>query len=351
MQLNVGGNSDFLNMLERERLESKKISKTNAVTSMLDYDMGAEQRPRRPVRLRAVAHRPQVGLHPHGGQVLRRRAAEHRAQARGLGLAELGRNRDRRRPAGEARAGQRRRRRARGPERLPDEVTAEADPGRRRPRRRRALHQAVRRQDGEAQRPRSGRKVRSPRHDGGRFCRPPSPSGGEARTLLLLEESDLVERDRAGGRGVSRCEPSEHDSHVRDTGRDRHGLLEPDELGCLKRCRDAASPCRAPGRRPRYTRPALAADDVPNDWTETSKSSVSPTTTSIGSLVHVGEPCVATLPPVPLIETLRSPWLPPSLYEAVPAPVLEPHHEAGSAPPELSCSNEPFCTLLPLIVK
>jgi myo-inositol-1-phosphate synthase len=41
MQLNVGGNSDFLNMLERDRLESKKISKTNAVTSMLDYDIGA----------------------------------------------------------------------------------------------------------------------------------------------------------------------------------------------------------------------------------------------------------------------------------------------------------------------
>ena len=40
MQLNVGGNTDFLNMLERERLESKKISKTNAVTSMLDYDLG-----------------------------------------------------------------------------------------------------------------------------------------------------------------------------------------------------------------------------------------------------------------------------------------------------------------------
>src|SRR5512134_310486 len=41
-QLNVGGNTDFLNMLERERLESKKISKTNAVTSMLDYDLGAK---------------------------------------------------------------------------------------------------------------------------------------------------------------------------------------------------------------------------------------------------------------------------------------------------------------------
>jgi myo-inositol-1-phosphate synthase len=40
MQLNVGGNTDFYNMLERERLESKKISKTNAVTSQLDYDLG-----------------------------------------------------------------------------------------------------------------------------------------------------------------------------------------------------------------------------------------------------------------------------------------------------------------------
>lgn len=38
-QLNIGGNTDFLNMLERERLESKKISKTNSVTSQLDYDI------------------------------------------------------------------------------------------------------------------------------------------------------------------------------------------------------------------------------------------------------------------------------------------------------------------------
>ena len=41
-QLNVGGNTDFLNMLERSRLESKKISKTCAVTSQLDYDIGAK---------------------------------------------------------------------------------------------------------------------------------------------------------------------------------------------------------------------------------------------------------------------------------------------------------------------
>ena len=40
-QLNFGGNTDFYNMLERDRLESKKISKTNSVTSQLDYDIGA----------------------------------------------------------------------------------------------------------------------------------------------------------------------------------------------------------------------------------------------------------------------------------------------------------------------
>jgi myo-inositol-1-phosphate synthase len=41
-QLNFGGNTDFMNMLERERLESKKISKTNAVTSMLPYPIDAQ---------------------------------------------------------------------------------------------------------------------------------------------------------------------------------------------------------------------------------------------------------------------------------------------------------------------
>lgn len=39
-QLNVGGNMDFKNMLERDRLESKKISKTNSVTSQLEHDLG-----------------------------------------------------------------------------------------------------------------------------------------------------------------------------------------------------------------------------------------------------------------------------------------------------------------------
>jgi myo-inositol-1-phosphate synthase len=40
MQLNVGGNMDFKNMLERDRLESKKISKTQAVTSQLEHELG-----------------------------------------------------------------------------------------------------------------------------------------------------------------------------------------------------------------------------------------------------------------------------------------------------------------------
>ena len=39
-QLNFGGNMDFMNMLERSRLESKKISKTQAVTSQVDHDLG-----------------------------------------------------------------------------------------------------------------------------------------------------------------------------------------------------------------------------------------------------------------------------------------------------------------------
>ena len=41
-QLNFGGNTDFLNMLERERLTSKKISKTTAITSLIPYDIGEE---------------------------------------------------------------------------------------------------------------------------------------------------------------------------------------------------------------------------------------------------------------------------------------------------------------------
>ena len=144
MQLNVGGNSDFLNMLERDRLESKKISKTNAVTSMLDYDLGDEN-----------VH---VGPSDYVPWLTDRKWAYIRMEGKSFGdvplnielklevwdSPELGRDRDRRRPAREAGAEQRRRRRARGAELVPDEVAAEADPRRRGAREHRALHQAAR---------------------------------------------------------------------------------------------------------------------------------------------------------------------------------------------------------------
>ena len=87
-QLNVGGNMDFKNMLERDRLESKKISQ-DAVGHLADPRPRPRraQRAHRPVGLRRVARRPQVGLRPARGQDVRRRAAEPGVQARGLGLA------------------------------------------------------------------------------------------------------------------------------------------------------------------------------------------------------------------------------------------------------------------------
>ena len=171
-QLNVGGNTDFMNMLERERLESKKISKTNAVTSQLDYDLGAGQRAHRPVRPRAVAPRPQVGVHPRRGPIVRRRAADRRAEARGLGLAELGGHRHRRRPADQAGARPRHLRRARLPVGVPDEVAADPASRRGRARRDRALH---RRRTRAPRRPRPPRRrpTARPRRATPRWPRPP----------------------------------------------------------------------------------------------------------------------------------------------------------------------------------
>ena len=88
-QLNFGGNTDFLNMLERERLESKKISKTQAVTSQLDVPLDARRHPCRAERPRALAGRPQMVPHPHGGHDLRRRAAQPRTEARSVGFAQF----------------------------------------------------------------------------------------------------------------------------------------------------------------------------------------------------------------------------------------------------------------------
>ena len=110
-QLNVGGNMDFKNMLERDRLESKKVSKTQSVTSNLHGSLAGKiarpQRAHRPVRLRRVARRPQVGLRPPRGPRVRRRPAEPGVQARGLGLPQLRRHHHRRDPRREDRHGPR----------------------------------------------------------------------------------------------------------------------------------------------------------------------------------------------------------------------------------------------------
>ena len=92
-QLNFGGNMDFMNMLERERLTSKKISKTQSVQSQLETPLPKENIHIGPQRPRAVARGPQVGDDPPRGPQLRRRAAHDRDEARGVGLAELGRRR------------------------------------------------------------------------------------------------------------------------------------------------------------------------------------------------------------------------------------------------------------------
>ena len=143
-QLNVGGNMDFKNMLERERLESKKISKTQAVTSNLTGPLAgktadaATSTSARPTT--CLARRPQVGLRPARGPRVRRRPPEPGVRARGLGLPQLRRHHHRRDPRREDRQGPRRRR----PDHLgvvvPDEVPAGAAAGRRGPRPRRGLH-------------------------------------------------------------------------------------------------------------------------------------------------------------------------------------------------------------------
>lgn len=75
MQLNVGGNMDFLNMLERERLESKRISKTQAVTSNLQREFGTKD-----------VH---IGPSDHVGWLDDRKWAYVRLEGRGFGDVPL----------------------------------------------------------------------------------------------------------------------------------------------------------------------------------------------------------------------------------------------------------------------
>ena len=127
-------------MLERERLDSKKISKTNAVTSIMGHELPDDD-----VHVGPSDYVPWLTdrkwAHIRArGQSLRRRAAQRRAEARGLGLAELGRRRHRRGADHQAGAQQRHRRPARRPVQLPDEVAAQPASRRRGARADRGVH-------------------------------------------------------------------------------------------------------------------------------------------------------------------------------------------------------------------
>jgi myo-inositol-1-phosphate synthase len=173
-QLNVGGNMDFYNMLERERLESKKISKTNAVTSVMGHVLPADDVHVGPsdyvpwLTDRKWAHIRLEGV--------RRRAAEPGAEAGGVGLAELGGDRDRCRALRQARAGQRRLRPARRAKLVPDEVADEPAPRLRGAGDDRGVHQEVRAQgrgEGDQARGRESQVTRGrPRKGGPHKIRP-----------------------------------------------------------------------------------------------------------------------------------------------------------------------------------
>ena len=97
-QLNFGGNMDFMNMLERKRLQSKKISKTQSVTSQIPHEMAKAD-----VHIGPSDHVPWLDDRKFAYVRLEGRSfgdvpLNAGVQARGLGLAELGR-RHHRRPA------------------------------------------------------------------------------------------------------------------------------------------------------------------------------------------------------------------------------------------------------------
>ena len=144
-QLNFGGNMDFMNMLERKRLKSKKISKTQSVTSQIDQGISD-----RDVHIGPSDHVPWLddrkwALIRLEGRNFGDVPAHGRAQARGARLAELRRRDHRRRPLRQDRPRPRHGRPARGPQRLLHEEPGQAVPRRGGPPPRRGLRPRRRR--------------------------------------------------------------------------------------------------------------------------------------------------------------------------------------------------------------
>ena len=143
-QLNVGGNMDFYNMLERERLESKKISKTNAVTSIMTHELPADD--------------VYIGPSDYVPWLTDRKWAHIRVEGQAFGdvplnlelklevwdSPELGRHRHRRGALLQARHEPRHLGPARRSELVPDEVADEPASGRRGARQDREVHRRAR---------------------------------------------------------------------------------------------------------------------------------------------------------------------------------------------------------------
>ncbi len=273
----------------------------------VDHGPHAARRRRlhRPVGLRAVADRPQVGPHPPRGPGVRRRAAQHRAQARGLGLAELGRHRHRRRALLQARAQPRRRRPARRPQLVPDEVAAQPAPRRRGARGDREVHRQARRQ-GAARAP-------SPRAAPAPARPPPRPdprrTGGPAAPRRAYHARRALADHRAGLSlpvgDRPRGQPSDR-AHVararpaRTPRRDRRavavGRHRPrDAAGAARRARAAPAPLarrrplassrsarRCPGSPRRAARPFRSTSAARSSSSSPSAASTSATSTSRG---------------------------------------------------------------------
>ena len=96
-QLNVGGNMDFYNMLERERLESKKISKTQAVTSIMGHELPKDDVYIGPPT--TCRGSPTASGRTSGSRASRSATCRSRSRRSSrCGTPELGRHRDRRGP-------------------------------------------------------------------------------------------------------------------------------------------------------------------------------------------------------------------------------------------------------------
>ena len=111
-QLNTGGNTDFMNMLDRQRLGSKKKSKTEAVQAMLAERLADENIHVGPSDYVPWQKDNKLCFLRHGRQSVRRRADEPRTAPVGRGQPEFGGGGDRCDPLLQARAGARRGRRA-----------------------------------------------------------------------------------------------------------------------------------------------------------------------------------------------------------------------------------------------